>query len=579
MQRRTLFSDTRAKSLAASVLAASVLATGGLSACKDSPNAPKASDKSAANGEPAAAAAVLAVGMPNGPQTENHNPFLTTSAAASLGYRWMMYEPLMMWNPVKPAEPSKPWLAASVKWSPDFKSATIEVRDNAKWSDGKPVSGEDVAYTFQLIKDHEALNLQAIPYGDIAASGNTVTVSFDSSMFVYKDKWLGQTPIVPKHIWETVENPATHTNKAPVGSGPYTLKSFTPQTTTLTLRSDGGYWQDLPAVEELRYTSYLDNNAQTTALSDGSSEWSFVFIPNYKTVFVDKDPEHYHVWAPPVLGIHGLYINTTKPPFDDVALRKAMNLVINREDIFYQAEAGYFHPLVTNVSGLPSPAGDAFIAEAYENQEHSVDVEGAKKLLAEAGYKLEGETLKDPNGKPVTLTLTDPAGWSDYQTSLEIVKDNLSEIGIAATVEKANHDAWFRNVEEGNFDATFRWTNSGSTPYDIYHTVMDGALLKPVGTASPGGNFGRFDSPEATAALREYADGNDDAARSAALATLQRVFVEQVPMIPVGADNIGMAYSTKNWVGWPDETNPYTAGQPTQPNALDVVLHLEPAGS
>jgi len=71
----------------------------------------------------------------------------------------------------------------------------------------------------------------------------------------------------------------------------------------------------------------------------------------------------------------------------------------------------------------------------------------------------------------------------------------------------------------------------------------------------------------------------DDATRTAALATLQKVFVEQVPMIPVGADNVGMAYSTKNWVGWPDDTNPYGAGQPTQTNALDVVLHLKPANS
>ena len=108
---------------------------------------------------------------------------------------------------------------------------------------------------------------------------------------------------------------------------------------------------------------------------------------------------------------------------------------------------------------------------------------------------------------------------------------------------------------------------------------MDGKLLKKVGTASPGGNFGRFDNPEATAALAAYANAADDAARTTALNTIQKIFVEQVPMIPVGADNIGMAYSTKNWVGWPDDTNPYSAGQPTQANALDVVLHLKPANS
>lgn len=558
MQRRKLFA----------VALAGVLATGGTAACSDSPNA---NSKNSAGGT-----TFLTVGMPNGPQTENFNPFLSTSAANSLGFKWMIYEPLMMWNPVKPADPAKPWLATGTTWDAAYKKATITVRDNATWSDGQKVTADDVAFTFNMIKGNKALNTNNTPYDSITASGNTVTVTFTSSMFVYKDKWVGQTPIVPKHIWSTIAKPDTDPIKTPVGSGPYTLKSFTPQTTILDVRASG-YWQDLPQVKELRYTSYTDNNAQTTALSTGAAEWSFVFIPNYKTVFIDKDSAHYKVWSPPVLGIHGLYLNTLKKPFDNVALRKAMNMVVNREDIFNKAEAGYFHPLVTSVTGLPSPAGDAYVAPAYKGQNQGVDIEGAKKVLTEAGFKLNGSTLNDPSGKPVTIKLADPAGWSDYQTSLEIVKDNLSQIGIAATVEKANQDAWFKNVEEGNFDAIFRWTNGGATPYDLYQTIMDGTLIKPIGTASPAGNFGRFNNADATKALKDYQNATDDATRTAALATLQKVFVEQVPMIPVGADNVGMAYSTKNWVGWPDDTNPYGAGQPTQTNALDVVLHLKPA--
>jgi peptide/nickel transport system substrate-binding protein len=560
MQRRKLFA----------VALAGVLTAGGLAACGDSPNA---NNKSASGG-----ATFLTVGMPNGPQTENHNPFVPTSASNSLGYRWALYEPLLMWNPVKPAEESKPWLATKVEWTPDFKKATITVREDAIWSDGQKLTADDVAFTLNMLKKNDALNTLAVPFGDISASGSTVTATFTKSMFVLKDRFLGQTPIVPKHQWESIADPTKDPIKNPIGSGPYTLKSFTPQTITLSVRTSG-YWQTLPQVKELRYTSYTDNNAQTTALADGSNEWAFVFIPNYKSVFLAKDQAHYKVWAPPVLGIHGLYINTTKKPFDDPKLRQAMNMVVDRADIFNQAEAGYFHPQVTNVTGLPSPAGDAFVTDAYQGKNLTPDVAGAKSLLESAGYKLNGTTLTDPSGQPVKLTLTDPSGWSDYQTSLEIVKSNLAQIGIQATVDKANQDAWTRNVEEGKFDATFRWTNGGSTPWDIYQTVMDGGLLKPIGTASPAGNFGRFDSPEATKAINDYANAADDAARKTALATVQKVFVEQVPMIPVGADNVGMAYSTKNWVGWPDETNPYGAGQPTQANALDVILHLKPANS
>jgi len=539
-----------------------------LAACGDSPNDPSKTKT----------ATVLNVGMPNGPQAENQNPFLTTAASSKSGYRWALYEPLMMWNPVKPADKMKPWLATEATWNKDYTSVEVTIRDNATWSDGQKLTAEDVAYTYNLVKANEALNSGGVPIVDAVASGSKVTITFKTSQYVSQQKAIAQIPIVPKHIWEKVSDPKTETNTKPVGSGPYTLKSFTPQTATLTAR-DSGYWQALPQVKELRYTSYTDNNSQTTALANGESEWSFVFIPNVKTVFIDKDAANHKIWAPPVLGIHGLYINTTKAPFNDPKLRVAMGMVINREDIFQTAEAGYFHPLVKSVTGLPSPAGDAFISDDYKGKEHKVDVEGAKALLATAGYKLEGTTLKDPSGKPVALTITDPAGWSDYQTSLEIVKANLATIGIAATVDKANQDAWFKNVEAGQFDAGFRWTEGGSTPYDIYRTVMDGDLLKPVGTASPAGNFGRFDNKDATAALRSYQNATDDATRKTALATLQKVFVEQAPMIPVGADNIGGAYSTKNWTGWPDDANPYGAAQPTQPNALDVILHLKPAGA
>ncbi|NJP31002.1 ABC transporter substrate-binding protein [Micromonospora thermarum] len=557
----------RRRRLLAIVLASAVGAA--LAACGDSPNANKDNRQ---------AATVLNVGMPNGPQAENNNPFLTTSAAASLGYRWQIYEPLMMWNPVKPADPMKPWLATKAEWSPDYTSVKVTIRTDATWSDGQKVTAEDVAFTYNLVKKYPALNDQGVPYTEATASGNEVTIKTSSPQFVNQQKVLWRVPIVPKHIWEKISDPTTDPVKQPVGSGPYTLKSFTPATTTLTVR-ESGYWQDLPKVKELRFTSYTDNSAQTTALANGESEWSFVFIPNYKTVFVAKDQANHKVWAPAILGIHGLYLNTTKKPFDDPALRRAMNMVIDREDIFVTAEAEYFHPLVKSVTGLPTPAADAFIAPEFKGQEHKVDVEGAKALLTGAGYKLEGNTLKDKTGKAVTLTLTDPAGWSDYQTSLEIVKDNLSKIGIAATIDKANQDAWFRNVEQGNFDATFRWTEGGATPYDIYRTIMDGRVLKPIGTASPAGNFGRFNNPQATEALKAYASATDEAARATAMNTLQKIFVEQMPMIPVGADNIGGAYSTKNWTGWPDDSNPYGAMQPTQPNALDVVLHLKPAGS
>jgi peptide/nickel transport system substrate-binding protein len=533
-------------------------------------------DTNNSNASSGGGATVLNVGMPNGPQTENHNPFLGSSSGASLGYRWMIYEPLVMINPLKPQEKGKPWLATDFTWADNFTKLTFTIRDGVKFSDGKPMTAEDVAYSFQLRKDNEGLNQDAIPYGTIAQSGNKVDLTFPRSQFVNQNKILGVF-VVPKSQWSTFKDPNQDTVKEPIGTGPYKLKSFTPQTTTLEVRSE--YWQELPKVKELRYTSYNDNNAQTTALANGASEWSFVFVPNVKTVFQAKDEKNHKVWAPGTLGIHGLWINTTVKPFDNPALRRAMNLVINRDDIFTQAEAGYFYPKIESVTGIPSPAGESFIAPEFKDKKHAVDVEAAKAELTGAGFKLEGDTLKDPSGKPVTITLTDPAGWSDYVTSLEIIKDNLTSIGIKATVDKANQDAWFKAVDEGNFQATMHWTNGGATPYDIYQNIMDGKILKPVGKGGVSGNYGRYNNPEATKALDAYANAADESARTAALNTLQKIMVDQMPIIPTGASNIGALYSTKNWVGWPDDTNAYGPAQPTQQTALQIVLALKPAGA
>ncbi|MEW2214461.1 ABC transporter substrate-binding protein [Streptomyces globisporus] len=519
------------------------------------------------------AAGVLTLGKPDGPQTNNSNPFLTTSAGAVLGYRHMIYEPLAMTNMIRPTEKADPWLATEWAWEDNFTKVTFTLDDRAKWADGKPLTAADVEFTFNLLKEHPALNGDGVPFDGVAVKGKQVVLTFEESQFVNQNKII-QTFIVPKHIWEKVENPETWPNRTPVGSGPYKLKTFTPQTTTLTATPT--YWNGDTKVKELRYTAYNDNSAATTALATGKMEWSFVFMPNHKQLFIDKDPKNHQLWFPSGLGIHGLWFNTTRKPFDNPALRKAMAMVVDRKAIHVQAQATLY-PEITNPTGIPLPAGEPFLAPEYEDATTKPDVAGAKRVLAEVGFKLSGGVLKDPGGKPVTLTFTDPAGWNDYITGLAIIKDNIKEIGIEAKVKTQTAEAWGTDVANGNFDATLHWTNSGATPYDMYQNIMDGAIVQPIGKSSQAGNFGRFKNAEATAALKEYANATTDAARTKALNTLQKIFVEQAPMIPTAAAPIGAEFSTKNWIGWPSEANPYAPPQHTQRTALEIVLNLKPS--
>jgi peptide/nickel transport system substrate-binding protein len=519
-----------------------------------------------------AAGQTLTIGMPNGSQTDNSNPFMNTSSAMSLGYAFAIYEPLVQVNPIQPTQDPVPWLAESWKWSADFTSITFTIRDGVKWSDGEALTAKDVAYSIGLRKDNDALNTAALPYKDVATEGKTVTVTFKSSQYVNQNKVLNLF-VVPEHIWSKITDPTTDLNQNPIGSGPYTLKSWTPQAAILV--PNPGYWGGKPAVPELRYTSYNDNNALTTALVNGDAQWGWTFIADYENVYISKDKAHNTFWAPAGLGIDTLYLNTETAPFKDVALRKALNMVIDRAAVHTTATSGVF-PQLESITGLPTPAGDDFVASAYAGKKFAVDVAGAKKVLADAGYTLDGSTLKDPSGTAVTFTLTDPTGWSDYLTSLQLIADAVKPLGITATVEGMNADAWFTAIANGDFQATMHWTDSGATPWDMYSDIMDGAQYVALGQKA-NWNFGRFQDAGATKALATFATSPDEATRKTALDAVQKVFVEQVPAIGMVARPTAAEYSTKNYVGWPSADDPYNQPQPTGPQASQILMKLKPA--
>ncbi|MGH8794895.1 MAG: ABC transporter substrate-binding protein [Stackebrandtia sp.] len=517
-------------------------------------------------------ARVLTVGMPNGALTENHNPFMPDSAANKLGYRWLIYEPLTQVNLIAPEAPPEPWMALEWEWSDNFKTLDMTIRDDAKWSDGKKLTADDVAFTLNLVRDTPAFNHDAIPFVEAAADGDAVTVEFEESQFINQGKVLS-IMVLPAHLWSEVDDPSTDVNADPVGSGPYKLKSWTTQVVAVEPNDD--YWGGKPPVPEIRFTSYNDNNAQTTALANGDCQWSYVFMPDYQKVYIDKDPDNHHLWFPSGLGIHALWINHERKPFDNVALRQAMNSAVDRQMVHEQGESGLY-PLVESLTGIPMPAGDSFISDDYADAKHVVDVEGAKQTLEDAGFSFEDDKLIDPDGDPVTMEMFVPSGWSDYLASLAIIADNLSAIGIEATVDSVEFDVWNDALATGEFDASLHWTATGATPWDIYANCMDSEQYKPIGENAVW-NYGRFKNDEADQALKTYADTDDEDERAEALGVLQRIMIDEVPIIPLVAGPIGAQFSTKQWVGWPDEDYPYAMPQPTQPSISQIVMKLKPA--
>lgn len=548
---------------------ASLATVAALLACSPSSGAEDATSSTAG----ATAGASLTVAKPDGPiTTEGNNPWVGDSSALKLGYANAIFEPLGIVNLVDPSADVVPWLASEITWSSDYTSVDLVARDGVTWNDGEPFTADDIAFTFELIRDTPALDTTALGIEDVTVDGDTVTLSFGSSMYIKQDKVLHRL-IVPEHIWADVDDPTTFTNENPVGTGPYTLTSFTTQAVELTARDD--YWGGELAVPTLYYVSYADNTALTTALASGEADWAQAAIPNVQEAYVDKDPEHNVYWAPAGLGVDMMFVNTTAKPFDDVAFRQAVNMVIDRAMHAEIAREGGV-PVLTSVTGLPTPAGDAYISPEFQGVEYSVDVDGARAVLEDAGYTWSGETLMDPDGEEVTFQLSVPQGWNDYVTGISLIADAVKPLGVTATVDTPDQDTWWSARAEGDFQAVLNWTDTGITPYDLYSDVMDQRFLKPVGESADF-NFGRFDSPEATAALDTYATTTDDAERTEALATIQQIFVDQAPAMPVGTRPFITQYNTRNYVGWPSDDDPYTTADPTQPSAVLILTRLQAA--
>ncbi|GAA5090565.1 ABC transporter substrate-binding protein [Microbacterium yannicii] len=516
--------------------------------------------------------ASLTIAKPDGPiTTETNNPFVADASAMRLGYANAIFEPLGIVNLVDPSADVVPWLASEITWSEDYRSVQLTAREDVTWNDGEPFTAEDIAFTFQLTKDNPALDTTALHISDVAVDGDTATVSFENPMYIKQDKVLHKL-IVPKHIWESVDDPTTFVNEEPVGTGPYTLTNFDSQAVELTARDD--YWGGELAVPTLYYVSYADNTALTTALANGDADWAQAFIPNVQSAFLDKDENNVY-WAPAGFGIDTMFVNTTTKPFDDVAFRQAVNMVIDRSKHAEIAREGGV-PVLTSVTGLPTPAGDDYISSEFSGEEFTVDVDGAKAVLEGAGYTWDGETLVDPDGEPVTFTLSVPQGWNDYVTGISLISDAVKQLGVEAAVDTPDSDTWWAAKSEGDFQAVLHWTDSGATPYDLYSDMMDGRFLKPMGESADF-NFGRYDNADATAALNEYATTTDDAARTAALEKIQKIFVEDVPTMPIGTRPFISEFNTRSFVGWPSDDDPYVNADPTQPTSVYILTKLQPA--
>ncbi|WP_194410966.1 ABC transporter substrate-binding protein [Microbacterium cremeum] len=525
------------------------------------------------DGDDAAGTAALTIAKPDGAiTTESNNPYLGDSSASKYGYGKVLFESLALVNPTGDLG-TTPWLAESVEWNDDYTQLTVTARSGVKWSDGEDFTADDIAFSFTQVLDGKLNDTNALDIKSVSVDGDTVTIDFNSSKYTQQARVL-HFQIVPEHIWSEIEDPNTDplTGEGQVvGTGPYVLDSWTTESVTLTANPD--YWGGELAVPELHYVSYGDNAALTTALATGEADWAQAFIPQIEDSYLSADPDNKFL-ASPTAGAGTLFMNLQTKPFNDPALRQALAWTIDRQAYVDIAREGASEA-VWSVTGLGALLEDEVIPE-YAGQDYSVDVDKAREILTDAGYTWEGEKLIDPDGEPVSFSISVPAGWSDWNTEQALIAEELKEgLGIEVKVDQPDWGGWDAARQEGTFQAIIHWLEDTGNAYGLYTSTMDPKWIVDDKAAF---NFGRFDDPAVTEALNTYANAATDADREAALAVIQTAFVENVPAIPLGAHPLLGEFNTRNYVGWPSEDDQYASADPTQPAIVQILTKLQPAG-
>jgi len=525
---------------------------------------------------PQQAAAGTAVTISNeqgGTWTCGFNPLNANLVDWSFG---PVYESLVFVDELKSGA-ATPWLASKYEWSNHNKTITFTIRSGVKWSDGKPLTAADVLYTFQLLKKHSALDLQAVwaELKSVTRKGNKVTFQFKTAAVPYFYYVAGQTPILPQHIWKSVKNPVTDKITDPIGSGPFTIshKSCSPQ--EMTYHKNAHYWQKgKPKVDTVYYPAYLSNDPANQDLASGKAQWGSQFIPSIKTFYLSKSKDN-HYWFPPVDNVY-VFMNLKNSILKDVAVRRAIAYAIDRSRVSKIGEYGYEPP--ANQTGIVTPTFKSWLDKG-QAKKITYNPTKAKSILTNAGYKFSGGVFHTKSGKPLSFTMVNIGDYSDWVSSAQIVIGNLKAIGIKVTANNLSSTTYDNDVYTGKYDLAYDGNEAGGpAPYYELRQVLYSPNSAPIGKIA-GSNWERYSNKKVDSLIKRYAATTSSAKQHSIVNQLEAAMVRDVPVVPVTEGVDWYQYNTSSLAGWVTKKNPFA-----KPAAYEVpdwgvmLLHLKPKG-
>jgi len=503
---------------------------------------------------------VIRVARSSGSYTNNSNPFGT--AGQNLPSTPLIYEPLFFVNGV--TGETTPLLGTSYEWSDDNLELTVQTREGVAWSDGEPFSASDVAFTFNYLKEFPELDTAGIWSQGMASveapDATTVVFTFSTPNTPLFPDIVGRT-IAPEHVWADIADPVQETNENPIGTGPFLLDSFAPQ--LIKAVKNPNYWlTGQPYVDGVTWQVTNSNQSTLLLLLQDQADYAYNQIPNVEQTFNARDPETYVSWWP-VNNDNILYLNTLKPPMDDVVFRKAVGMAIDKEDAAAKAYAGTTVAASSPTGIIPAQQAD-WLEPTVQEAAYGFDLEAARTLLEEAGYTWDGDTLLGKDSQPLpTFNILVGAGWTDFITMAQVISQNLEALGIRSSIQQENWGSYSRGLQSGTYDMAISWGwGNGSTPYYLYNRSLSPEFsAEGIGDIADS-NFSRFTDPTITEALTTFRESSDPAVQKEAITQIAQIVVDQVPYVPI-TDRVNFSnFNLSTFTGWPSPENPYTDGGP-----------------
>jgi peptide/nickel transport system substrate-binding protein len=450
----------------------------------------------------------------------------------------------------------EPSLAESWTTSEDKLTWTFKIRKGVKWSDGKPLTAKDAAFTFNKMLDDETARTAN---GSYISQFESVKASDDNTL-VIKTKVPQSTmlaldvPIVPEHVWSKVTDIGAEPQFPMVGSGPYYVTEFKEAQFTK-LKANPNYWRGKPKIDELHFIYYRNSDAAVTALQSGQVDLvnrltatQFDALKNQPNVATNNAQNRRFneiVINPGAAANDGTPIGNGNPALKDVKLRRAIAQAIDSKTLVDKVWGGY----ASEAQGYIPPAFKDY-AWSPGDKKRKFDLDAANKALDDAGYKKGPDGIRlDKQGKPLNLRLLAHAEAVLDENAGPFIKGWLKEIGLNITIEPVSDTQVNEATTRGEFDLAFSGWNANPDP--DYVLSLQTCANRPNAEGKGGTPDSFFCDKTYDDLYKKQVSELDPAKRADIVKQMQARLYDQVPLVILGYDNALEAYNKDAFEGFP----------------------------